>query len=56
VFENDGVRPFDLDVLSDEQPILGSIGNDQQAQAQDRAVRSPWDAGSENVDGLGSTI
>jgi hypothetical protein len=43
-------------MLSDEQPILGSIGNDQQAQAQDREAQSPWVAGSENVDGLGSTI
>jgi hypothetical protein len=43
-------------VLSDEQPILGSVGNDQQSQAQDREAQGPCDAGSENVDGLGSTI
>jgi hypothetical protein len=43
-------------MLSDEQPVLGPIGNDQQAQAQDREVRGPSDAGSENVDGLESTI
>ena len=53
--EDGGGGPLDLDVLSDEQSVLGLTGDHQQAQAQDPGARAARSAALQNSNGLEPT-
>ena len=55
VLEDGGGGPLDLDVLSDQQPVLGPIRDHQQTQAQDPGARAARSAALQNSNGLEST-